>query len=276
MQTHPSYSLTVPRRLPQRVWAFTILAMMLAFYLMSAGSAHASGGFYYGKWLVDLSFPNNKPLAQLTTQIWYKPANSAAVLVTSQVDELECATVGNLQIDNEMASFTGQEYIACEQPDMVQKFEEVSQGALSLSAYDVVSRSPYVAGQLAIAPGAPTNVTLPAFYHPSIQYGLAQVGGGNAEQTLRVDGADSTSIAFTQTAPYALRAEFKSQPSGNYRAEFTANGSTTLGTPAGIGSGLQVNLEETTIYFGYSPDSNSYFQGTMKTLTADPGAFGRD
>jgi hypothetical protein len=278
MQTFPSSpQLTVPSRAVKRVLALLALAMVAAFTLISAGSAHASGsGFHYGKWLATLSFPNNEPFVELTTEIWYKPANGSPVLVNAETEALDCTTVGNLQINNELATFTGQEYISCEQPDMVQKFLEVSQGAINLTNYNAVTRSPFVSGQLAVSPSAPASVTLPTFYHPSIQHGLARVAGGNASQTFRVDGVASDSVAYAQTAPYTLRAEFRSLPSGNYRAEFTANSSTTLGNPALIGSGLEVDLEETTIYFGYSPDSNSYFQGSIKSLTADPGAFGRD
>lgn len=277
MQNLSSNTRPVPRQRMSRLFMLAALALVLILSVLFVGTAQASGsGFYYGKWIVDLTFPNNVPLAELTTEIWYKSASGAPVLATVEVEELSCSTIGNLQIANERATFSGQEYISCEMPDMVLKFAEVSQGILNVPLYDAVTRSPYVSGQIALAAGAPLNVTLPLFYHPSIQHGMAQVGGGNVVQIFRVDEASSTSLAFLQAAPYVLRSEFRSLPLGSYRALFTTNGSTTLGTPATIGSGLEVNLEETTIYFGYSPDTNRYFQGTIKSLTADPGAFGRD
>ncbi|MEZ4591549.1 MAG: hypothetical protein R3D55_10475 [Chloroflexota bacterium] len=277
MQNLPSNTLPVPRQRMPRLFTLAALALALLLGFLFAGTAHASGsGFYYGKWIVNLTFPNNVPLAELTTEIWYKPASGSPVLAIVEVEELSCTTVGNLQIANERATFSGQEYISCDMPDMVLKFAEVSQGILNVPFYDAVTRSPYVSGQIALASSAPLNVTLPLFYHPSIQHGMAQVGAGTVVQTFRVNEASSTSLAFLQAAPYVLRSEFRSLPVGNYRALFTANGSTTLGTPPTLGPGLEVNLEETPIYFGYSPDTNSYFQGTIKSLTADPGAFGRD
>lgn len=277
MQTYSSSSQpTVLRGAAKHVLLLLALAVASVLTLALVSSAQASGGFYYGQWWVTLAFPQNEPVAELTTQVWYKPVNGTAVLVNAETEELECTTFGKLQINNELATFTGQEYISCEQPDMVQKFLDVSNGALVLSDHNVVTRTPFVDGQLAVAPSAPVGTTLPTFYHPSIQHGVARLAAGNARQTFQVDGAASNSTAYAQTAPNLLRAEFKSMPAGHYRPEFTANGSTTLGSPANIGSGLEVNLAETTIYFGYSPESNSYFRGNIKTLTADPGAFGRD
>ncbi|MCC6605895.1 MAG: hypothetical protein IT327_21990 [Anaerolineae bacterium] len=254
----------------------TVLAAMIGFGLLSAGPAHASSSdFYFGKWFVTLAFPNNQPLVELTTEIWYKPANSAAYLVTAQTEALNCTVTGNLPVSSERATFTGQGYIACDQPDMVQKFYEVSQGALNNVPYDVPAKNPYVTGELVVA-GNSANETQPAYYHPSLQYGLARTSATQAQQVLRVDGASSTSSSFVQVVPYSVRSEFQIQANGSYKTRFTANGVVSNGTPATLGAGLEVNLAATTIYFGYSPaNGGSYFQGSIGTLTIDPGAFGR-
>lgn len=260
-------------KFPRRV--AVMLAAVIGFGLLSAGSAHASGsGFHFGKWWVNLSFPSNKPLVQLTTEIWYKPSSGPAYLVTSETEPLTCTVTGNLQISSEIATFTGQEYIACDQPDMVQKFYTVSQGVLNNMPYSVPARHPFAEGQLLVA-GNNANATRPAFSHPSIQYGLVRSSATQAEQVFWVGGASSTSNSFVQAAPYSLRAEFQIQANGSYQTQFTANGVSSAGNPATLGSGLMVNLDATTIYFGHSPANNSTFQGNIKTLTVDPGAFGR-
>lgn len=253
----------------------TLLAALLGFGLLSAGPAHASGSdFHFGKYLVTLSFPNNQPLVELTTEIWYKPTNSDAYLVTSQTESLDCTVTGKLSVHNETATFSGQEYIACDQPDMVQKFYDVSQGVLNNVPYHVTARQPFAEGQLLVAGNSP-NAIRPAFHHPSIQYGLVRSSATQAYQVFRVDGATSSSTDYLQSLPYSLRAELEILVSGNYKTEFTANGVSGPGSPAMLGSGLMVSLDATTIYFGYSPDTNTNFRGSIKTLTVDPGAFGR-
>lgn len=257
-------------------WAWTALAFigLAAFGLLATQPAAASGSsFHFAKWLVTLSFPNNQPLVELTTEIWYKPASGPAYLVTSQTDPLTCTVSGNLQISQGIAEFSGQESIACQQPDMAQKIYQVSGGLLTVPQL-VPVRSPWVEGQVAIASNAALNAPLPTFYHPDIQYGLVQVGPGSISQLLRVDGALSSSNATAQAVPFELRAEFKRQSNGSYKTLFTNNGVVAVGNPATIPAGLMLDLGATTIYFGYSPQSNSFFQGFIKTLTVDPGAFG--
>lgn len=268
--------LKMETRRPALRWAWVVLAFigLAAFSLMATRPAAASGNsFYFAQWLVTLSFPNNQPLVELTTEIWYKPANGPASLVTSHTEPLNCTVSGNLQISQGIAEFSGQESIACQQPDMVQKINQVSGGLLNVPQIAPV-RSAWVEGQVAIANNAPLNAPLPTFYHPDIQHGLARVGAGSISQLLRVDGALSSSSGSAQAFPFALRAEFLRQNNGSYKTLFTNNGAVAAGNPATIPAGLMLDLSATTIYFGYSPQSNSYFQGFIKTLTMDPGAFG--
>lgn len=260
---------------PVRHWAWAALAFIgLASGLLAARPVAASGsGFHFAKWLVTLSFPNNQPLVELTTEIWYKPAGGPAYLVTSQTEPLTCAISGNLQISQGIAEFSGQESIACQQPDMAQKINQVSGGLLSVPQI-VPVRNAWVEGQAVIANNAPLNTPLPTQYHPGIQHGLTRVGAGVASQLLRVDGALASSSVSTQAAPFDLRAEFTRQSNGSYKTLFTHNGAAAAGNPATIPAGLMLDLSATTIYFGYSPQNNSYFQGFIRTLTVDPGAFG--
>lgn len=265
-----------PYRLHRLVAVVAALAGLAALGMTSAHPAAASGsGVHFGKWLVSLSFSGNEPLVKLTTEVWYKPSGGAAYVVTSQTEELTCAVVGNLQVNNETAVFTGQEYISCDMPDMVQKFEDVSQGVLTNMPHVVLTRNPYATGQVFVAGTAPAHVSLPTFYHPSIQHSLARTGAGDARQFFRVGGLQAHGEAYTQAAPYAIGALFDSTGWTQHDTRFRANGVTKTGTPAVINSTLNVNLSATTIYFGYSPATNSYFQGNIKNLTIDPGAFGQ-
>jgi len=268
--------LTVGTLRPARRWRWVVLACigLAAVSLMAARPTAASGsGYHFAQWLVTLSFPNNQPLVELTTEIWYKPANGPASLVTSHTEPLNCTVSGNLQISQGIAEFSGQESIACEQPDMAQKIAQVSNGLLNAPQFAPV-RTAWAEGQIAIANNAPLNAPLPTFYHPGIQHGLALVGAGTVSQLLRVDGALASSSGSAQAFPFELRAEFKWQRNGSYKTLFTNNGAAAAGNPATIPAGLMLDLSATTIYFGYSPQSNSYFQGFIKTLTVDPGAFG--
>lgn len=270
-------SKTSDRRFVKRLaWSAIVFMGLTAFSLAAAGPAAASGnGFHFGKWLVNLSFPNDQPQVELTTEIWFKPSGGAAYVVTSQTEELTCAVAGNLQVNNETADFTGQEYISCDMPDMVQKFEDVSQGVLTNMPHVVLTRNPYATGRVFVAGTAPAHEALPTFYHPSIQHGLAHTGAGDARQFFRVGGMQAHGEAYTQAAPYAIGALFDSTGWTQHDTRFRANGVTKTGTPAVINSTLNVNLSATTIYFGYSPATNSYFQGSVKNLTIDPGAFGQ-
>lgn len=253
------------------------LAGLAGLSLLSARPAAASGsGFHFGKWLVDLSFPDNKPLVELTTEIWYKPPNGPAYLVTSETEALPCTVTGNLPINNEIAQFTGQASIACDQPDMVQKFFDVSNGVLNNVPYLVPVRNAYVMGQVTILANAPANMALPVHDHPSLRHALARKASGDAVQYFQVGGQMAQSNAYTQAAPFNIKSDFNVRTNGSsYDTIFTANGAAAAGNPAVINGVLSVDLNATTIYFGYSPLSNSFFQGSIKTLTVDPGAFGR-
>lgn len=262
-------------RLAQRwVWGALGLLGLALFSLMAARPAAASGSSYhFAQWLVTLSFPNNQPLVELTTEIWYKPANGPAYLVTSHTEPLNCTVSGNLQISQGIAEFSGQESIVCQQPDMAKKINQVSGGLLNVPQV-VPVRNAWVEGQMAISNNAPLNTPLPTHYHPGIQHSLTRLGPGAVSQLFRVAGSPSNSSANNQAAPFDLRAEFIRQNNGSYQTLFTTNGAAKKGNPATIPAGLMLDLSATTIYFGYSPQSNSYFQGFIKTLTVDPGAFG--
>lgn len=264
----------------QRFVCVTLAAAMVAslalLSLTSVRPAKASGsGYYYAKWLVTLDFPNNKPRVELTTQIWFKPNNGPAQLAISQTDELACAVTGNLAIVGETATFSGQEYISCAQPDMVQKIYQVSKGLLNVSPVQTIF-DPFAMGIIAAAGNVPPKGILPVHHHPNIQYGLAPDKNGAFTQRFRVDNGYSSSIAYMQAAPYKIRADFRRQANGSYNAGFTMHGSTTPGNPATINGPLRVNLAATTIYFGYSPLNNAYFRGDITTATIDPGVIGRD
>ncbi len=269
MNTYQPSSTNILRR------TIVVLSAIIGFSLMAVGSVHASSGTLGGHWLVELTFPNDEPSVELRTEIWFKPTNGSPYLVSSQTEALTCTITGNLQVNAEIATFTGQEYISCTLPNMSDKFEEVSAGALSGVPSNVLARKPFVGGQLSVG-GSNPGATLPVFHHPTIQYGLVRTSAAQAQQVFQVDGATTSSSSFVQAAPYDLLAALKIRPNGTYRTEFTANGVSGPGVPANLGSGLFINMEETAIYFGYSPDSGSYFEGSIKTLTVDPGVFGRD
>jgi hypothetical protein len=269
-----------PRLASRFAWAALASIGLAVFSLALAAPARAAGSSYpFAKWLVTLSFPNNQPLVELTTEIWsYNPTTGSATLVTSQTEPLNCTVSGNLQISNGVASFSGQEHIACEQPDMVDKIYQVSQGNLLVPPAAEV-RDAWVRGEAAVAGNAPLNSPLPTHYHPDLQHAIARTGGGQAAQYLRVDGVQSTGVAYTQTAPYDIGARFKSraaacEPWKPYDTRFRANGVGAPGSPAVINQVLAIGLQETTIYFGYSPAHGSHFQGSIKTLIVDPGACG--
>ena len=268
--------MTTPRRIAHVAIATAAIASLALFSLMPARPAKASGnGYHYAKWLVTLDFPNNKPRVELTTQIWFKPNNGPAQLAKSQTDELVCAITGNLEITNGTATFSGQEYITCQQPDMVQKIHQVSNGLLNVSPVQAVF-DPFAVGMIVAAANAPSKVVLPVHHHPNIQYGLALDKNNTATQHFRVDSGYSRSDLYAQAAPHKIRADFRRQPNGSHTAAFTANGTTTPGTPATINGTMWVNLGATTIYFGYSPLNNVYFQGEITSATVDPGVIGRD
>lgn len=269
MNTYPTPSPKLFRR------TGLLLIAIVGLCLALVSSVNAANGYYYGLWDVTLSFPNDEPLVELTTEIWYNPANgNPPYLVATDIETLVCTVTGTLQVNNEIATFTGAEYIACDQPNMADKFYEVSNGIL-LSGTSASARQPFVGGQIFVQ-GTNPSAILPVFYHPSIQHGMKRVSPTQAQQVFKVDNASSISSSFVQGLPFDLLAEFRMRPNGTYQTRFTANGVTTPGTPATVGGGLMISHAETTIYFGHSPVDNSYFIGDIKTVIADPGLFGRD
>ncbi len=276
MQYPQTRWMTAPRRFAHATIAAAMIASLALLGLTPARPAKAAAnGYYFAKWLVTLDFPNDKPRVELTTQIWFKPNNGPAQLAKSQTDELVCSVIGKLEVTNGTAAFSGQEYITCQQPDMVSKIYEVSNGLLNVSPVQAVF-DPFAVGMIAAAANAPSKVVLPVHHHPNIQYGLALDKNNTATQHFRVDSGYSRSDLYAQTAPHKIRADFRRQPNGNHSAGFTANGTTTPGNPATINGTMWVNLGATTIYFGYSPLNNVYFQGEITSATVDPGVIGRD
>lgn len=224
------------------------------------------------RWLIDLNFAGDQINAVLTLTIEFDDPTQDTIV---EVTNLECVAQGSLELSNEQAIFSGDDYIVCDMPDLVNKVSELTKGAL-LIASDCTceEEDPWIAGQLMLdSDNQQAEALNPIFHHPDIQL-YAPISSKQAALVFNVDNksAQSANFDFSSDMDLPIWAEYTEVAANNYEPEFIVDGTDLTATPTAVSGPLNFSNEATSIYIGYT--SGSYLEGVLTWLQVDPACRG--
>lgn len=181
---------------------------------------------------------------------------------------LKCADEG-VDFSNGTAVFNGEVYIACEMID-------INELAVKLTGYDVDFPSEmggsgtFVEAELS----ATEYGNNPIFYHPDIQFHA--LNAGETFLGLEVGGLKAMSSLFMPEIQQYVRGELgKSDDETIHYPEFVAGQEPLDSDPTVLHGDAPVsNVYGGLIYIGYSPDTDTYFEGEIYRIWVDPGCSG--
>ena len=254
---------------------YRLPVMILAIFFVSvfiflAARPAAAIGSPWTRWKINLTFPNDNLDVQLTLQRGHTTQSGRRIIDDEVKIPLSCQSNGNPTIKNGVASFDGSSYFNCDMPSIQDKVLQL----WSMSIPDACeSKRPYVTGRVAIA-GNPIdpNPDNPIFYRDDIQFNTPlNIAAQNATMTVAFGQAAAESSTFIiDPAGQKLTAYLARSGPASFNPVFVVDGSTMSATPATINQPAVLSNLETTIFFGYSPASGEYFEGSLWPTEIDP------
>ncbi len=253
-------------RLPVAILAIFFVGIFL---FLTARPAEAVGSSWV-KWKINLAFPNNNLDSQLTVQRGHTTQSGQQVIDDEVIHSLSCQSIGSPTINNGEALLDGGSYFRCNVPSIQEVAWDTWQMSIPSSCS---SKRPYVTGKAAVE-GSPIdpNPDNPIFYRDDIQFNMPlNVTTQKANLAMTFGQASAQSSGFVinpaghRITGYIARSSFST-----FSPYFVVDGSSLSATPAIISQPRILSNLESTIYFGYSPASGEYFQGTLGPLEVDP------
>ncbi len=222
------------------------------------------------RWDIEADLTIGEPDVRLIVETGFYDEQGAWQLAEQQNIPLVCE-VNNVEFsEGGPAVFSGDGYIACEMVNIVKIATDMSGGEFDF---------PEKMG------GSGTNITAelsldgygndnPVFYHPDIQFHAVNVG--EAYLDLEVGGLTASSSEFMPTSQQSLYGALgQSNDTKVHYPEFAVNGKSLDATPNVLyGHSLVSNVYENMIYIGYSPVTDTYFEGEIFSIDVDPGCSG--
>ena len=256
-------------RLPAALLAAFVIGVYLFLSVRPAAAAVSS----WVRWKIDLTYPNDKPDAQLIIQKWHMTTSGQHILDDEKSFALSCHTVGSPTVHNGELSLDGNSYVTCDVPSIQEKAWQSWHMSIPDSCN---SKRPYITGKFTIE-GSPNDSTPdnPIFYRDDIQLDAPlDITLQQAALDMAFGQAAAESGAFTiKPAGHDFTAQFI-RSGATYNPLFVVDGNTLSATPATITQPAILSTLESTIYLGYSPVSGEYFEGTIGPLEIDPVCIG--
>jgi hypothetical protein len=171
---------------------------------------------------------------------------------------------------DEPAIFDGSAYIECEMLNVLGiatemtggevEFAEQSGGSGTIIDADVSLTNPYNDNSI--------------FYHPDLQF--SAYTQGEALLKMEVGGLSAESDIFMPDVRDYLHGEFQATDDAKvHLPAFAVNANPLDATPQVLtGSATVSHMYEGSIFIGYSPATNTYFEGGIYTIDVDPGCIG--
>ncbi|MCB0035538.1 MAG: hypothetical protein KDE51_16010 [Anaerolineales bacterium] len=230
----------------------------------------------WARWTIDLDFANNELNDELFIEVGHETQSGDLIVELTNTVDLDCKLVGNVAISNEEATFGQGDYIVCSMPSLIKEVASMTRGKFDLPAGCPVE-DPWIEAELTAAAGEGVEFGAPLFYRPDLQFGATLVsGGGKAHIQFIVDGAGSGSSLYAADGGIdTISAHWTQVNATTYTPSFTANGTPLTAVPNQVTGQLELTNHATEIYFGYSPDFNTYFEGTLRSIRIDPPCIGR-
>lgn len=237
--------------------------------LLSLTQQAGAIGVPFIRWKVNLVLLEKVPTVELTVQRWTNLGGGQRELDDEKIFQLTCQTTGNPQFMNGEVTFDGSSYFSCDMPSI----QTIAWDEWGLSIPDACSaKQPYINGYAAIE-GNPSDTfpENPIFYRDDIQFNMPlDVKTQNAVLDASFGSVTAQSQAFnTNSLGHLFSASFAR--SGNiFSPSFMVDGVSLNAFPATVNPPAVISNLESTIFFGYSPQTGEYFQGTLGETEIDP------
>jgi hypothetical protein len=186
------------------------------------------------------------------------------------ITPLFCQPKGNPIITNGEALLDGSSYYQCAVPSI----QDIAWQTWQIGIPDLCSsKRPYITGRVTIE-GNPIDSTPdnPVFYRDDIQFNVPlDKATQQAALDITFDEAAAESGAFAinpaghKVTAYIARSSFTT-----FSPYFFVDGTSLSAAPATITQSRVLSNLESIVYFGYSPVSGEYFQGSLGPLEVDP------
>ena len=258
-----------------RLQLTSFLLLLITLCLFAARPVHATSTSW-ARWLLDITFPDNKLDTQLIIQVGHTTSSGKKVVDAQQSFAVNCQTVGNPLIQNEEATFDGSSYFQCAVPSIQQKVRQMPGHLTIPSTCD--SKQPFVAGVLTVEDNpVQWNPDNPIFHRDDIQFATPfNSTTQQAQITVTFNQASAESSSFTPSSTTnSVLAIYNKTGQTSYAPAFTVDGNSLTATPAALNGAIPLSTLESTVYVGYSPVSGKYFEGSFSTLLVDPVCIGQ-
>jgi hypothetical protein len=247
-----------------------LMAFFVGLHLFLAARPVAASGSPWVRWKINLDFPNDKLAAELTIQRGYTTQSGKNIVDEEETFPIPCLAQGTPIIINGQAIFDGNSNYQCDVPSIR---EEVRNTWGEIIPDACTSKLPYVIGKVSIE-GNPidANPQNPVFYRDDIRFGIPlNVSTQRASLMVRFgqDAVVSNNFAINP-ASHIVAAFFSPTSPTSFDPIFVVDGNYLNATPATINQPVVISNLASTVYFGYSPVSGEYFEGTLGPLEVDP------
>lgn len=258
-------------RLPVAILAVFFVGVFL---FLSVRPADAVGSSWV-KWKINLAFPNNKLDSQLTVQLGHTTQSGQHVIDDEEIQALTCQPIGSPTIINGEALLDGSSFFRCNVPSI----QEIAWVTWQMSIpSSCPSKRPYVMGRVTVE-GSPIdpNPDNPIFYRDDIQFNVPlDVTTQKANLAMTFDQASAqSSDFFIDPAGQRVTGYIARSSPTTFSPYFLVDGSSLSAAPAIINQPRILSNLESVVYFGYSPASGEYFQGSLGPLEVDPVCIGK-
>ncbi|MBK7896383.1 MAG: hypothetical protein WAS33_04650 [Candidatus Promineifilaceae bacterium] len=221
------------------------------------------------RWFIEMAFPNDQPVANMTIEIYRESRSGAPVLYLSQVYPVTCQQVGSVEISNNIAIFDGSGYFECSMPNFQDKVAALTRGELKVPD-SCTCKLAYGVADLMFSQTSGN----PIFAMPELQFSAPVQSASVANYQLMVNGAIAESETFSPNGNIQNGMGQLQQQGTGYLPEFSVDGVNLGSHPAFIGGQLKVPTNQTTFYVGYNPDNGDVLVGKLFSFLMDPGCVG--
>lgn len=252
-----------------------ILVLTAVFLLLAAQPAAATGQ-QWAKWKIQVNFQGNVINPKLVVEIGHTTPSGNRVIDDVEHFTITCTVVGNPTVQNNQATFNGNSYYQCEVPSIQQKVSEMTSG-MFIIASECEAKRPYITSIVSLD-DTPVQLAAnnPLFYRDDITFSLPlDITTGQAQISTVFDNATAeSSNFFPGITNHTIMAIYNKGSGMQYTPAFTVDTFSYSSTPATINQMIGLSTLESTIYFGYSPTTNEYFEGVLTSLIVDPYCIG--
>jgi hypothetical protein len=224
------------------------------------------------KWRIEADMTVGEPMVNLIVEIgfydeqgkWQQTQSPEVRRLMCEVNDVVWEKVGGPAI------FNGDGYIVCEMLNVFEIATQMTNGEFEMAEQSggggtTVDADAVLAGY---------NNDNSIFYHPDIQF--SAFNKGEASLRLEVGGLAAKSDIFMPESRQDLHGELQATDEAQvYFPKFAVDNAQLEATPQVLTGHSRVShTYEGAIYFGYSPETDSYFEGEMYRIDVDPGCAG--